>query len=151
LLRKLYKKGIWVIAAKRKGVYVPLSIFKENWRHSEMFITPAFAQSGGFAEGGFGLLPIVFVMVIFYFLLIRPQQKRAKQHRELLAAIRRGDKIVTTGGLTGTVVKVTDDVDTVDVEIATGVKVQIVRAMIADVRGKNEPVKAEPVKAKSAK
>jgi preprotein translocase subunit YajC len=129
----------------------PLSIFKENWRHSNMFITPAFAQSGGFAEGGFGLLPIVFVMVIFYFLLIRPQQKRAKQHRELLAAIRRGDKIVTTGGLTGTVLKVTDDVDTVDVEIATGVKVQIVRAMIADVRGKNEPVKAEPVKAKSAK
>ena len=111
-----------------------------------MFITPAFAQSGGFAEGGFGLLPIVFVMVIFYFLLIRPQQKRAKQHRELLASIRRGDKIVTTGGLTGTVVKVTDDVDTVDVEIATGVKVQIVRAMIADLRGKNEPVKAEPVK-----
>ena len=116
-----------------------------------MFITPAFAQSGGFAEGGFGLLPIVFVMVIFYFLLIRPQQKRAKQHRELLASIRRGDKIVTTGGLTGTVVKVTDDVDTVDVEIATGVKVQIVRAMIADVRGKTEPVKAESVKAKPKK
>jgi len=119
----------------------PLSIFKENWRDSEMFITPAFAQSGGFAEGGFGLLPIVFVMVIFYFLLIRPQQKRAKQHRELLASIRRGDKIVTTGGLTGTVIKVTDDVDTVDVEIAKGVKVQIVRAMIADVRGKTEPAK----------
>ena len=129
----------------------PHSIFKDNWRESEMFITPAFAQSGGFAEGGFGLLPIIFVMVIFYFLLIRPQQKRAKQHRELLAAIRRGDKVVTTGGLTGTVVKVTDDVDTVDVEIATGVKVQIVRAMIADVRGKNEPVKAEPVKTKSVK
>jgi len=129
----------------------PLSIFKENWRNSEMFITPAFAQSGGFAEGGFGLLPIVFVMVIFYFLLIRPQQKRAKQHRELLTSIRRGDKIVTTGGLTGTVVKVTDDVDTVDVEIATGVKVQIVRAMIADVRGKTEPAKTEPAKAKPAK
>ena len=63
-----------------------------------MFITPAFAQSaGGLAEGGFGLLPIVFVMVIFYFLLIRPQQKRAKQHKEMLAAIRRGDKIVTSG------------------------------------------------------
>ena len=129
-----------------RAFMLPRSIFKENWRNSEMFITPAFAQSGGFAEGGFGLLPIVFVMVIFYFLLIRPQQKRAKQHRELLASIRRGDKIVTTGGLTGTVVKVTDDVDTVDVEIATGVKVQIVRAMIADVRGKTEPVKAEPAK-----
>lgn len=106
-----------------------------------MFITPAFAQSGGFAEGGFGLLPILFVMVIFYFLLIRPQQKRAKQHREMLAAIRRGDKIVTSGGLTGTVVKVTGDSDTVDVEIAKDVKVQIVRSMIADIRGKTEPAK----------
>jgi len=106
-----------------------------------MFITPAFAQSGGFAEGGFGLLPILFVMVIFYFLLIRPQQKRAKQHREMLAAIRRGDKIVTSGGLTGTVVKVTEDSDTVEVEIAKDVKVHVVRAMIADIRGKTEPAK----------
>ena len=106
-----------------------------------MFITPAFAQSGGFAEGGFGLLPIVFVMVIFYFLLIRPQQKRAKQHREMLSAIRRGDKIVTTGGLTGTIVKVVDDSDTVEIEIAKDVKVNVVRAMIADVRGKTEPAK----------
>jgi len=73
--------------------------------------------------------------------LIRPQQKRAKQHREMLAAIRRGDKIVTSGGLTGTVVKVTDDSDTVDVEIAKDVKVQIVRSMIADIRGKTEPAK----------
>ena len=84
-----------------------------------MLTTPAFAQSaGGIAEGGFGLLPIIFVMVIFYFLLIRPQQKRAKQHKEMLAAIRRGDKIVTSGGLMGTVVKVIDDNDTVEVEIA---------------------------------
>ena len=119
----------------------PDSIFNDNWRDSKMFITPAFAQSGSFAEGGFGLLPILFVMVIFYFLLIRPQQKRAKQHREMLAAIRRGDKIVTSGGLTGTVVKVTDDSDTVDVEIAKDVKVQIVRSMIADIRGKTEPAK----------
>ena len=84
-----------------------------------MFITPAFAQSaGGLAEGGFGLLPIVFVMVIFYFLLIRPQQKRAKQHKEMLSAIRRGDKIVTSGGLTGTIVKVVEDSETVEIEIA---------------------------------
>ena len=107
-----------------------------------MFITPAIAQStGSIAEGGFGLLPIIFVMVIFYFLLIRPQQKRAKQHKEMLAAIRRGDKIVTSGGLMGTVVKVVDDNDTVEVEIAKEVKVIVVRAMIADIRGKSEPVK----------
>ena len=107
-----------------------------------MLITPAFAQSsGGLAEGGFGLLPIIFVMIIFYFLLIRPQQKRAKQHKEMLAAIRRGDKIVTSGGLTGTVVKVIDDSDTIEVEIAKDVKVHVVRAMIADIRGKPEPIK----------
>ena len=78
-------------------------------------------------------------MVIFYFLLIRPQQKRAKQHKEMLAAIRRGDKIVTSGGLVGTIIKVTDDSDTIDVEIAKGVKVQVVRTMVADVKGKTEP------------
>ena len=107
-----------------------------------MLITSAFAQSsGGLAEGGFGLLPIIFVMVIFYFLLIRPQQKRAKQHKEMLSAIRRGDKIVTSGGLMGTVVKVLDDSDIVEVEIAKGIKVSVVRAMIADIRGKTEPIK----------
>ena len=119
-----------------------LMIFNDNWRNSEMFITPAFAQSaGGLAEGGFGLLPIVFVMVIFYFLLIRPQQQRAKQHKEKLSAIRRGDKIVTSGGLTGTIVKVVEDSETVEIEIAKDVKVHVVRAMIADVKGKPEPAK----------
>ena len=101
-----------------------------------MLITPAFAQSGGLAEGGLGLMPIILVMIIFYFLLIRPQQKRAKQHREMLAALRRGDKVVTNGGITGTIVKVVDDLDTVEVEIAKDVKVNVVRTMIADVRGK---------------
>ena len=80
-------------------------------------------------------------MVIFYFLLIRPQQKRAKQHREMLMAVKRGDKIVTSGGLVGKIIKVTDDSDTVDIEIAKDVRVQVVRAMIADVRGKTEPKK----------
>ena len=139
---KLDCDDIWVIARKRKGRYVPYRFIYDKRRHRIMLITPAFAQSsGGLAEGGFGLLPIIFVMVIFYFLLIRPQQKRAKQHKEMLAAIRRGDKIVTSGGLTGTVVKVVDDSDTVEVEIAKDVKVQVVRAMIADIRGKTEPVK----------
>ncbi|MGC6454738.1 MAG: preprotein translocase subunit YajC [Candidatus Puniceispirillaceae bacterium] len=103
-----------------------------------MLITPAFAQSGGLAEGGLGLMPIILVMIIFYFLLIRPQQKRAKQHREMLAALRRGDKVVTNGGITGTIVKVVEDLDTVEVEIAKDVKVNVVRAMIAEVRGKTE-------------
>ena len=129
--------------SKAQGRLCLISLFfNHNWSISEMFITPAFAQSaGGLAEGGFGLLPIVFVMVIFYFLLIRPQQKRAKQHKEMLAAIRRGDKIVTSGGLTGTIVKVVEDSETVEIEIAKDVRVHVVRAMIADVKGKPEPSK----------
>jgi len=103
-----------------------------------MLISPAFAQSGGFAEGGLGLMPIILVMVIFYFLLIRPQQKRAKQHKEMLSALKRGDKIVTNGGLTGTIIKAVDDSETIEVEIAKDVKVNVVRTMIADVRGKTE-------------
>jgi preprotein translocase subunit YajC len=103
-----------------------------------MIISPAFAQSGGFAEGGLGLMPIILVMVIFYFLLIRPQQKRAKQHKEMLSALKRGDKIVTNGGLTGTIIKAVDDSETIEVEIAKDVKVNVVRTMIADVRGKTD-------------
>ncbi|MDA9929613.1 preprotein translocase subunit YajC [Alphaproteobacteria bacterium] len=103
-----------------------------------MLITPALAQSGGFAEGGLGLMPIVLVMVIFYFLLIRPQQKRAKAHKEMLSKLSRGDKIVTNGGIAGTIVKVVDDSTTVDVEIAKDVKVQVVRAMIAEVMNKSD-------------
>ena len=103
-----------------------------------MLITPAFAQSGGLAEGGLGLMPIILVMIIFYFLLIRPQQKRAKQHRQMLSALRRGDKVVTNGGITGTILKVVDDLDTVEVEIAKDVKVNVVRAMIAEVSSKTE-------------
>jgi preprotein translocase subunit YajC len=77
-------------------------------------------------------------MVIFYFLLIRPQQKRAKQHKAMLSELKRGDKIVTNGGLTGTIIKAIDDSETIEVEIAKDVKVNVVRTMIADVRGKTE-------------
>lgn len=103
-----------------------------------MLISPAFAQSGGFAEGGLGLMPIILVMIIFYFLLIRPQQKRAKQHKEMLAALKRGDKVVTNGGITGTIIKAVEDSEIIEVEIAKDVKVSVVRTMIADVRGKTE-------------
>ena len=102
-----------------------------------MLISPALAQSGGFAEGGLGLMPIILVMIIFYFLLIRPQQKRAKQHKAMLAELKRGDKIITNGGLTGTIVKVVDDSETIEVEIAKDVKVNVVRTMIAEVRDKD--------------
>ena len=71
----------------------------------------------------------------------QPCRKRAKQHKEMLSAIRRGDKIVTSGGLTGTIVKVVEDSETVEIEIAKDVKVHVVRAMIADVKGKPQPAK----------
>ena len=106
-----------------------------------MLISPAYAQGAGAGGGDFlvSLLPLVLIFVVFYFLLIRPQQKRAKQHKAMIAAVGRGDKIITNGGLTGTIVRAVEDSETVEVEIAKDVKVNVVRAMIADVRGKTEP------------
>ena len=107
-----------------------------------MLISPAYAQDAG--AGGFGgieaLLPLVLIFVVFYFLLIRPQQKKMKQHKEMLGAIRRGDKVVTGGGIVGAVTKVVDD-NEVTVEIADGVKVRVHRELISSVISKTEPVK----------
>ena len=106
-----------------------------------MFISPAYAQAGGFGGGGFeAFLPLILIFVVFYFLLIRPQQKKAKMHREMLGAIRRGDKVVTNGGIVGTVTKVVDEAELM-VEIADGIRVRVQRGMIASVRSKSEPVK----------
>ena len=111
-----------------------------------MFISTAWAQGAGGGGVGFlggleGLLPIVLIFVVFYFLLIRPQQKRAKQHREMLANIRRGDRVVTGGGIYGTVTKVVSDAEVV-VQIAEAVKVRIARGTIAEVVSKTEPAPA---------
>jgi preprotein translocase subunit YajC len=89
-----------------------------------------------------GLLPFILIFVIMYFLILRPQQKRAKQHQEMVKNLRRGDNVITTGGLVGKVTKVVDD-DQVEIEIADGVRVRQVKSMIADVRVKGEPVKDE--------
>lgn len=113
-----------------------------------MLISTAYAQTGGAAGGDFliQLLPLVLIFVVFYFLLIRPQQKRMKAHKEMLANVRRGDRIVGNGGLMGTVTKVNDDDDTLTVEIADGIRVQMLRSMLAEVRGKGEPVSKPPKK-----
>jgi preprotein translocase subunit YajC len=89
-----------------------------------------------------GLLPFILIFVIMYFLILRPQQKRAKQHQEMVKNLRRGDNVITSGGLVGKVTKVVDD-DQVEIEIADGVRVRQVKSMIADVRAKGEPVKDE--------
>ena len=106
-----------------------------------MLISPAFAQAapGGAMESLGAFLPLILIFVIFYFLLIRPQQKRMKQHKAMLEAIRRGDRIVTNGGIVGTVVKVVNETE-LSVEIADGVKVRVLREMIANVLSKTEPV-----------
>ena len=104
-----------------------------------MFISPAYAQAGGGGAGFEAFIPIILIFVVFWFLLIRPQQKKAKQHRLMLAAIRKGDKIVTNGGIMGTVTRVHDD-NELTVEIADGVRVRVQRGLIAQVRSKTEPV-----------
>ena len=103
-----------------------------------MLISPAFAQSAGGGGDLTSLLPFVLIFVVFYFFLIRPQQKRAKEHREMVSQLRRGDKVITSGGLVGTVTKSVDDQETVEVEIAKDVKVNIMRTMIADKRSKDD-------------
>jgi preprotein translocase subunit YajC len=107
-------------------------------------ITPAYAQGVGGVSPDllYQLLPFALIFVIMYFLILRPQQKRAKQHQEMVKNVRRGDTLVTSGGLVGKVTKVVDD-DQVEIEIADGVRVRQVRSMVADVRAKSEPVKDE--------
>jgi preprotein translocase subunit YajC len=106
-----------------------------------MFISPAFAQAGGATGSGFmEFLPLILIAVVFYFLLIRPQQKRAKEHKSMVAAVRRGDNVVTAGGIMGKVVKV-ESAEEVVVEIADGVRVSVVTSTLSDVRSKGEPAK----------
>ena len=111
-----------------------------------MFITPAFAQAASPLGGDGGmlmqLLPFLLIFVIMYFLILRPQQKRMKAHQEMVKNVRRGDTVVTSGGMLGKVTKVIDD-DQIEVEIADGVRIRQVRAMVSDVRAKGEPVKEE--------
>lgn len=107
-------------------------------------ITPAFAQAaggGGTTDILMSLVPFVLIFVIMWFLIIRPQQRRVKSHQELVKNIRRGDTVVTSGGIVGKVSKVVDDGE-VEVEIADGVRVRLVKGMITDVRNKSEPVKS---------
>jgi len=120
----------------------------EHAHHLEeqiIFISPAFAQAAGASQGGIAemimqVAPFGLILVIMYFLIMRPQQKRAREHADLIKNIRRGDSIVTTGGLIGKVTKVVDDGE-LEVEIAPNVRVRVARPMVSDVRAKGEPVK----------
>jgi len=107
-----------------------------------MFVTPAFAQDAGGAGAMdivTSLMPILLLVVIFWLLIFRPQQKRMKAQQAMLSAITRGDTVVTTGGIIGKVTKAVDGED-LEVEIAQGTRVKVVRTMVADVRSKSTPV-----------
>lgn len=106
-----------------------------------MLISPAYAQAaGGGSDFFIQLMPILLMFVIFYLLLLRPQQQRAKAHREMVANIRRGDTVVTSGGIIGKVTKVKDDGE-IEVEIADNTRVRVIKSTVAEVRVKGEPVK----------
>ncbi len=109
-----------------------------------MFVTPAFAQAAGTSStsalaGSF--IPLVLMIAIMYFLLIRPQQRKAKEHRAMVEALRRGDQVITSGGILGKVVRVMED-GIVEVEIAEGVKIRVVKTTIGQVVNKTEPAAA---------
>jgi preprotein translocase subunit YajC len=85
---------------------------------------------------------LLLIFGIMYFLLIRPQQKKLKDHQTMLSGLRRGDQIITQGGVVGKIVKVKDDSNEVEVEIAKGVNVRVVKSTIATVMNKTEPAKS---------
>ena len=107
-----------------------------------MFITPAFAQgapAGGGTDVLFQMAPFLLIFVIMYFLILRPQQKRVKEHQAMVKALRKGDTVVTSGGVVGKVTKVVDD-NEVEIQIADNVRIRQMRSMIQEVRSKGEPV-----------
>ena len=104
-----------------------------------MFVSPAYAQDAGAAAAFTSFVPLILIFLIMYFLLIRPQQKKVKEHQAMVAALRRGDRVVTQGGLLGKVTRVKDDDAEIEVEIAPNVRVQVVRSTVAQVVSKTEP------------
>ena len=115
-----------------------------------MFATPAYAQTAGAAAAAgpmdmiLQFLPLILLVVLFYFLMIRPQQRRMKAHQQMVADLKRGDSVVLSSGLLGKIVRVEDK--EVGLEIATGVTVKVVRTMIAEVRVRGEPAPANDSK-----
>ena len=108
-----------------------------------MFITPAYAQSlgGGGAETLLQMVPIALMFAIFYFLLIRPQQQKAKDHRETVSKLKKGDNVILAGGILGKISRVRDGDPEIDVEIAKGTIVTVIRSAVSDVRNKSEAAK----------
>lgn len=117
-----------------------------------LFSTPAYAQAAGAGGGSLieGLLPLVLIVVLFWFLIIRPQNKRQKEYKEMVSNVRRGDSVVTAGGVFGKVTKVKDN-NELEVEIAEGVRIRVVQDTLSQVLSKNEPAKADAKATKEKK
>ena len=114
-----------------------------------MFISPAYAQDAASLSAGLAqFLPLILIFGVFYFLLIRPQQQRQKQLRAMLAAIKRGDRVVTAGGILGTVQRVKEGTDELEVEIAQNVRVTVLRDTITAVVNPTPANDAKPPPAK---
>jgi preprotein translocase subunit YajC len=112
-----------------------------------MLFTPAYAQFGSLGAGGANsmiiqFMPLILIIVIMYFLILRPQQRKVKTHQEMVKALRRGDTVITNGGLIGKVTKVVDD-NHIEIEISDGVRVRHLRSSVSEVRAKSEPVKED--------
>ncbi len=118
-----------------------------------MFINEAWAQAAGAGGGMDGLLaniaPLILIFVVFYFLLIRPQQRRAREHREMLASVRRGDQVVTGGGFLGKVTKVLNDAE-IEIELAEGVRVRALKGTLQNIVSRGEPAAKEAANKEAA-
>jgi preprotein translocase subunit YajC len=113
-----------------------------------MYITEAYAQAAGAPAGADllgslgGMMPLVLIFVVFWFLMIRPQQKRMKEHRALVATLKKGDKVLTSGGILGLVTKAVEGENDVEVEVAAGVRVRVVRSAVQEVVNRSMPATA---------
>ena len=117
-----------------------------------MFVSQAFAQGAGGTGGDLFamIVPLILIMAVFWFLLIRPQQKKAKEHLELVQSIRRGDVVTTAGGMIGKVARVVDD-NEILLEVADNVRMRFQKQAIAELRARGEPVSADTEDARPKK
>ena len=106
-----------------------------------MFVSPAYAQSAGGFGSGFGSLVPLLIVLIMYFLIIRPQMQQAKTHKKMIEDLRKGDQIITQGGLIGKISKIKGE--ELEVEISPDVKVRVVRSTIKGLVAKTEPIKGK--------
>ena len=127
----------------------PISILLAALAVMMSFITPAYAEAAGQGAGFESLIPLLLIMVIFYFLLIRPQQKKLKDHRNMVDSLKKGDKVMTGGGIYGRITAVKDD--TVNVEIASDVVIKVSRDTVAGIAETEIAKTAKPAKTTEAK